>query len=41
MEIMFTLTLKTLNLNKNRTLLTVFTFILSVGMMTAVLCGGW
>ena len=41
MEMMFTLTLKTLKLNKKRTLLTVFTIILSVGMMTAVLCGGW
>ena len=41
MEMMFTLTLKTLKLNKKRTLLTVFTMILSVGMMTAVLCGGW
>ncbi|MBD5525331.1 MAG: FtsX-like permease family protein [Lachnospiraceae bacterium] len=41
MEMMFTLTLKTLKQNKKRTLLTVFTIILSVGMMTAVLCGGW
>ena len=41
MEMMFILTLKTLKLNKKRTLLTVFTIILSVGMMTAVLCGGW
>ena len=41
MEMMFTLTLRTLKLNKKRTLLTVFTMILSVGMMTAVLCGGW
>lgn len=41
MEMIFTLTLKTLKLNKKRTLLTVFTIILSVGMMTAVLCGGW
>ncbi len=41
MEMMFTLTLKTLKLNRKRTLLTVFTIILSVGMMTAVLCGGW
>lgn len=41
MEMMFALTLRTLKLNKKRTLLTVFTMILSVGMMTAVLCGGW
>ena len=41
MEVMFTLTLRTLKLNRKRTLLTVFTVILSVGMMTAVLCGGW
>lgn len=41
MEMMFILTLKTLKLNWKRTLLTVFTIILSVGMMTAVLCGGW
>lgn len=41
MEMMFTLTLKTLKQNKKRTLLTIITIILSVGMMTAVLCGGW
>ncbi len=41
MEMMFTLILKTLKLNWKRTLLTVFTIVLSVGMMTAVLCGGW
>ena len=41
MEMMFTLTLKTLKQNKKRTLLTVLTIILSVGMVTAVLCGGW
>ena len=41
MEMIFTLTLKTLKQNRKRTLLTVFTMILSVGMMTAVLCGGW
>lgn len=41
MEMMFTLTLETLKRNKKRTLLTIFTIILSVGMMTAILCGGW
>ena len=41
MEMMFTLTLRILKRNWKRTLLTVCTIILSVGMMTAVLCGGW
>ena len=41
MEMMFTLARKTLKQNGTRTLLTVCTMILSVGMMTAVLCGGW
>ena len=41
MEMMFALTLKTLKQNRKRTLLTVCVMILSVGMMTAVLCGGW
>ena len=41
METIFTLTLRTLQQNKKRAFLTIFTIILSVGMMTAVLCGGW
>lgn len=41
MGMIFTLTLRTLKLNKKRTILTILTIILSVGMMTAVLCGGW
>ena len=41
MESIFTLTLRTLQQNKKRAILTIFTIILAVGMMTAVLCGGW
>lgn len=41
METIFTLTLRTLQQNKKRAFLTIFTIILSVGMMTAVLCGAW
>ena len=41
METIFTLTLRTLQQNKKRAFLTIFTIILTVGMMTAVLCGGW
>lgn len=41
MEMIFTLTLRTLKENKKRTILTLLTVILSVGMMTAVLCGSW
>lgn len=36
-----TLTLRTLKLNIKRTILTILTIVLSVGMMTAVLCGSW
>ena len=41
MGMVFTLTLRTLKLNLRRTILTILTIVLSVGMMTAVLCGGW
>ena len=41
MESIFTLTLRTLQQNKKRTILTIFTIILAVGMLTAVLCSGW
>lgn len=41
MGTIFTLTLKTLKQNKKRTILTVCTIIISVAMMTAVLCGAW
>ena len=41
MEMIFTLTLRTLKENKKRSILTLLTVILSVGMMTAVLCGSW
>lgn len=41
MQMIFTLTLRTLRENKKRTVLTILTVILSVGMMTAVLCGSW
>ncbi|MCM1025514.1 MAG: ABC transporter permease [Roseburia sp.] len=41
MEVIYTLTLRGLKMNKKRTLLTILTIILSVGMMTAVLCGSW
>ncbi len=41
MGTMVTLTLKTLKQNKKRTILTVCTIIISVAMMTAVLCGAW
>ena len=41
METIFTLTLRTLQQNKKRTILTIFTIILAVGMLTAVLCSGW
>lgn len=41
MEIIYILTLRSMKLNKKRTMLTILTIILSVGMMTAVLCGLW
>ncbi len=41
MEIIYTITFRGMKLNKKRTLFTIFTIILSVGMMTAVLCGLW
>ncbi len=41
MEVIYTLTLRGMKLNKKRTLFTILTIILSVGMMTAVLCGSW
>lgn len=41
MVIIYTLTLRGMKLNRKRTLLTILTIILSVSMMTAVLCGAW
>lgn len=41
MEMMVSLMIRTLNYNRKRTILTICTIILSVGMITAVLCGGW
>ena len=36
-----TITLRNLLLNKKRTLLTLLTILLSISMITAILCGGW
>lgn len=41
MEMIVSLVIRTLKCNRKRTILTICTIILSVGMMTAVLCGGW
>ena len=41
MEVIYTITFRGMKLNKKRTLFTILTIILSVGMMTAVLCGLW
>ena len=41
MGVIYTITFRGMKLNKKRTLLTILTIILSVGMMTAVLCGLW
>lgn len=41
MEVIYAITLRGMKLNKKRTLLTILTIILSVGMMTAILCGLW
>ncbi len=41
MNMIFTLTLRNLLSNKKRTLLTLLTILLSISMITAILCGGW
>lgn len=41
MEVICTITFRGMKLNKKRTLFTILTIVLSVGMMTAVLCGLW
>lgn len=41
MEMIFTFTLRILKENKKRTILTILTVVLSLGMMNAVLCGSW
>ena len=41
MEVIYTITFRGMKLNAKRTLITILTIILSVGMMTAVLCGLW
>ena len=41
MNMIFTLTLRNLLSNKKRTLLTLLTILLSISMITSILCGGW
>lgn len=41
MNMIFTLTLRNLLSNKKRTLLTLLTILLSISMITAILCGGY
>lgn len=41
MNMIFMLTLRNLLSNKKRTLLTLLTILLSISMITAILCGGW
>ena len=41
MNMIFTLTLRNMLSNKKRTLLTLLTILLSISMITAILCGGW
>ncbi len=41
MRVIFTITLRELKKSRKRTLMTVLTIILSVSMMTVVLCGAW
>jgi ABC-type antimicrobial peptide transport system permease subunit len=41
MGVIYTITIRGMKLNKKRTFLTILTIILSIGMMTSVLCGVW